>query len=138
MGTFEHRKLIRANIILKVLYKTLGEPKLSGFAFSKNLSATGISIIMPDKFSKDTELELEVYLPGKKQPIAAKAKVVWQAECALFPNAKKKYYSTGMQFLDMSTQDATEASDFIKNVLNKQSTTQTKRIIDRIDKKDQK
>ena len=43
-----------------------------------------------------------------------------------------------MQFIDMSSDGAMDTSEFIKNVLNKQSSEQTKRIIDKISEEDKK
>jgi len=136
MGTFEHRKLIRANIVLKVIYKTMSKPQLEGFAFSKDLSTTGINIIMPDKLKEATELELQIYFLREKEPIIAKGKVVWQAKCSYISNGKKQYYSTGVQFTDMSNEYAVKTSEFVKNILKKQSDVQTQKIIDKIENKE--
>jgi len=133
MGTFEQRKLTRADVLLKVTYKTVGGPRLEGFSFSRNISTIGINIIIPDKLNKDTELELQVYLPEKEKPIISKGKVIWQVVCPYLPSSKRRYYSIGVQFSHMISDDAIKTSDFVKNILRKQSDTWTKKIIEKIE-----
>ncbi|MFH1655968.1 MAG: PilZ domain-containing protein [Candidatus Omnitrophota bacterium] len=133
MPTFEYRKLFRVNIALKVEYKTLREPILGGVAFSKNMSSTGINIVIPYKLERNTQLELQIYIPENEKPITARGIIVWQTECSYVPKSKKKYYSYGIKFSQMQPEEAIAASDFVRDVLKKQSDTQVKKIIDMIE-----
>ena len=133
LGTFEQRKLIRADTVVKVIYKTIGKSQLEGLTFSRNVSTTGICIIVDKKLSKDTEIELQVYLSHKEPPIIAKGKIVWQVKCLYIPTSKKQYYSVGVLFTDMSTDHAIAASDFVKDVLREQSDVQMQALIEKIE-----
>lgn len=134
MPTFEYRKLFRANIILKVEYKSLKEPKINGIAFSKNISPTGMNIIMADNLEKNSELELQIYIKEGKKPIYARGKIIWQHECSKVWSSKKKYYAYGIQCDYMSSQDAISTSDFVRDIVKEQSESQIREIIFRIEK----
>lgn len=133
MPTFEYRKLFRVNIVLKVEYKTLKEPILSGVAFSKNMSSTGMNIVMSHKLDRNAELELVIYISGAKKPITAIGTIVWQSQCSYVPKSKKKYYSSGIRFSQMQPEQAIITSDFVRDVLKKQSDEEVRKIIDSIE-----
>jgi len=133
MTTFEYRKFFRADVVLKVEYRTIKAPILNGIAFSKNLSQTGISIVASDEFMKDTELELKIYIDDKKKPLTATGMVVWQSECSFVPESKREYFVTGIQLNDMSPEDAIVGSDFVRDFLVKKSQEQNEEIIEKIE-----
>ena len=135
MSTFESRKLYRADIILRVEYETTNrKPFTEGIAFSKNLSCVGICVVMSDELSNKCTLDLAIHLPNKKKAIFARGEVLWQAECPSYPQGKRKYYTTGIQFSNMSTSDAIKESDFIKGVLIQKSEKENKLIIKKLEK----
>lgn len=134
MSTLEYRKLLRADILLKVLYKTKNWPLLEGVAYSKNVGTIGVNIIMGDKLDKNTQLELQIFLPGDERPVVANGKLVWQYKCAYVPESKRQYYASGVQFTDMAPDDAIKASDFIRNLLKNRSDSEVRKIIDMIEK----
>ena len=133
MSTFEYRKLLRANILLKVLYKTKNWPLLEGVAYSKNVGTVGINIIMGDKLEKNTELSLQIFLPGDDKPVMAAGKLVWQYKCPYLPPSSRQYYTSGIQFSEMAPNDAIRASDFIRNLLKTRSDAEVKKVIDMIE-----
>lgn len=133
MPTFEYRKLFRANISLKVEYKSLKEPPVTGAAISRNISPTGINIIMPDKLERGEELELYVFIYEKRKPVYARGKVIWVSECSYVPKSKKKYYSCGIQCTYMTAQDAISTSDFVREILKKEGDEQVTNIIERLE-----
>jgi c-di-GMP-binding flagellar brake protein YcgR len=131
--TFEYRKLFRVNIVLKVEYKTLKVPILSGVAFSKNMSSTGMNIVMSHKLERNAELALQIYIPDSNKPITATGIIVWQSECSYTPKSRKKYYSCGIKFSQMQPEQAIITSDFVRDVLRQQSEEEIKKIIDMIE-----
>ncbi len=134
MPTFEYRKLFRANIILKVEYHSLADSKIRGVAFSKNISPIGLNIVIADKLEKNSELELKIHIAEGKKPIYAKGKVVWHQECPPVYKSENKYYSCGIQCDYMSSDDAISTSDFVRDIVKKQSESQIREIISRIEK----
>jgi len=133
VSTFEYRKLLRANILLKVLYKTRSWPLLEGIAYSKNVGATGINIIMDDKIDKNTDLELRIFFPEHDNPVYVKGKLIWQCRCSYVPESKKQYFSCGIQFSDMSPEDAIRTSDFIRDLLKNRSDAEVRKIVEIIE-----
>ena len=134
MPTFEYRKLFRANIILRVDYHSLSDPEITGTAFSKNISPTGLNIVMPDKLKEGSELELKIHIVEGKEPIYAKGKIIWIQECPPVFKTEKKYYSCGIQCNYMSSEDAISTSDFVRDIVKEQSESQIKEIISRVEK----
>ncbi|MFC1703260.1 PilZ domain-containing protein [Candidatus Omnitrophota bacterium] len=134
MPTFEFRRLLRANAVLKVSYKVSKALVVEGIAYSKNISSTGINIIMPHALEKGDRIEMHIHVFEKERPVLAKGKIVWQSSCAYVPTSKKKYYSTGIQFSYMSSEDAIKTSDFVRDVLQKQSQERIKQIIETLEK----
>jgi len=119
--------------LLKVLYKTVKWPLVEGVAYSKNVGTTGVNIIMSDKLDKNVELELQMLFPEDEKPVFAKGKVVWQYKCSYASESHQPYYSTGVQFSDMTPEDAIRASDFIRNLLKSRSDSEVKKIVDIIE-----
>jgi len=131
--TFEHRKFYRAEVILKVGYKTTREPLVQGIAFSKNISCTGVNIIMADELEKNTELELKIYVSAAGAPITARGRLLWQILCPSAPGDKRAYYSSGLQIYDMSSEDMIKASDFVTDITVKISSEQNRKIIEKLE-----
>lgn len=130
MASFENRKFIRADIALKVAYKSLTAPVHEGVAFSRDISVLGMNLIMPDILIKETPLELKIYLDEEIPPISAKGKLVWQKKCNYLPESNRQYYISGIQFTDMPVEDALRASEFVRGYLRHQSETDIKQIIE--------
>ena len=133
MATIEYRRLFRANVCLKVSYKRVKEPKIVGITFSKNISSSGINVVILDCLKEGDELVLGIFLTEATKPIVARGKVIWQRPCTYQPKSNKKYYSTGLNFLEMAPDDAIKTSDFIGDVLRKQKESEDKAIIDKIE-----
>ncbi len=133
MSTFEVRKLFRADIVLKVTYRRSGTDTTDRLAFSKNLSSTGISFIARDNFSPETALDLAIHIGERQAPLRAKGVVKWFFECAHVPKSGRKYYSCGVQLVEMSPEDAIRGSDFVKNILKAKSEEQNRDIINKLE-----
>lgn len=133
MATLEYRKLLRANVALKVLYKSLAAAHLEGMGYSRNVGTIGVNIIMADQLERNTDVELKIFLPNDDQPVNARGKVIWLYACEYIPASGKQYYTCGVQFDAMSTEDAVKASDFVHYLLKERSAQELKNIIDRIE-----
>lgn len=130
MASLENRKFLRANIALKVEYKTLSSPVCRGVAYSKDVSVLGMNLIMSDGLVRGTQLGLRIFLDEEVPPVIAKGKVVWQRRCDYLPESNRRYYISGVQFVDMPAEDAVRASEFVRGYLKSQSEADIKRIIE--------
>lgn len=133
MATIEYRKLFRANVNLKVNYKIASQPKAAGTTFSRNLSSIGINILIPEKLKEEEKLDLEIFLTESSKPVKAVGKAVWQSQCSYQPKSQRRYYSTGIHFLEMNSDDAIITSDFIGEILRRQKAEEDKLIIEKIE-----
>ncbi|MBF0494440.1 MAG: PilZ domain-containing protein [Candidatus Omnitrophica bacterium] len=138
MPTFEYRKYYRADAVLKVKYRTIKEPVISGVAFSKNISSVGISMLTSASFEKGAELELNVYLKEGERPLFAKGKVLWLIPCQVGAKKNKKYYTVGVQIYEMSPEHAIMQSDFVKDVITAQSDEESRTIIKNLEEEELK
>jgi len=133
MSTIEYRKLFRADITVEVRWKFKSSPDKEYFGLSKNLSATGMQMIIDRKTEKDALVQMDIHIPGETKSIQFTGSVVWQVECDYAPKGKV-YYSTRVKFLQASSKDIILISDFITNILKKQTSEREKEIIDNLDK----
>jgi hypothetical protein len=136
VSTFEYRKLLRANVLLRVLYKAKTAPSLEGIAYTKNVGTIGINMICAHQIERNTGLDLEIFLPQEEKPVIAKGRLIWQYKCSYIPDSKKQYYVCGIQFEDMSPDDAVKTSEFIRHLLQEKSTEEIKKIIEMIEGKE--
>ena len=134
MGTIESRKLFRAPVTLKVTYETIRKPSVKGTFLTGNLSSSGVLVVGPERLEVNEEIMLRLFLRKETLPISIHAKVIWQKPCQYLPKSQKKYFSLGLKFLDMSSEDAIIASDFIYEVVKFQSEKEEEGIIEQFEK----
>ncbi|MFZ5800049.1 MAG: PilZ domain-containing protein [Candidatus Omnitrophota bacterium] len=133
MATFEYRKLLRASVMLKVTYKTFGEPHLEGSGYSRNVGTIGVNLILSDKIERNTDVEVKILLPDNDIPVIARGKVIWVHRCEYIPPSNKQYYVCGVQFDDMSETDAVKTSDFVHRLLKEKSAQELKKTVDKLE-----
>ena len=108
----EKRRFYRVDTSLLVDYEVVSEkevpPKKKSIA--KNLSKSGLSLDLPESFSKDTVLKVKIALPTTREdhPVAALVKVAWVE----FSKAKN-VYDTGVCFLHITPQDNRKLQEYI-------------------------
>lgn len=131
--TFEHRKLYRADIILKVDYKTVKAPLVKGTAFTKNISSTGLNVIMPHGLSEGTKIDFKIYIKGDSKAVSGEGEILWSEKCSFKPDSNREYYSAGVLIDDMSSEDAILESDFVREILVRKSMEETIEIIKKLE-----
>ena len=133
MSTIEYRKLFRADITVDIRWRFKSSSSDEYFGLSKNLSATGIQMIIDKEIERETLIQLNIYLSSGAKPIQFTGSVVWQVECDYAPKGKT-YYSTRVKFLQASSKDIILISDFITSILKKQTANREKEIIENLEK----
>ena len=133
MATFEYRKLFRADAVVKVEFSKVAEPECKGMGYSKNMSQTGLNILTDKSIEKGDWIDLTVHIADPGGPVKAKGVVVWQSECSFVPESKRKYYSMGVQIIEMSSEDAIRESDYVKDYLVKKSEEQDVEIVKKLE-----
>lgn len=119
----ERRQSPRLNINLDVVYKmpnkadNLNRP---GNSSSKNISKSGIQLLLKEKFEKDTILLLEFELPGiLKKKLLAEGRVVWARENQ--PSDKEngvRTFDTGIRFIQIDESARKALSNYVNKHLS--------------------
>jgi Tfp pilus assembly protein PilZ len=117
----EKRKFVRIQWPIVVQYKTLEEPYTKDQIVGTDISEGGISFIAYERFTKGTELDLQVQVPFDSMPIFAKGKVAWVKNVG---EEHEKTFEVGIQFLKVDTRDQNRLKTYIDNeIRDKQDKT---------------
>jgi c-di-GMP-binding flagellar brake protein YcgR len=115
----ERRKTVRVNCELDVKYNLLPSKEGANLkSVSKDISEGGLKLIVDEKMTPGSTLELELSLPNHKSPLKVKGRVAWQRE---IPGDIKKTgircFATGIEFIRVARSDRRGITDFINNQL---------------------
>lgn len=94
-------------------YSFLDKESIQEAAFTRDVGAGGISIIVNEKIETATTLLLKIYLPEYNDPLRAKGKVVWRQE-SIFKLPKTTRYDIGIEFLEISEEDKQKISEYVQ------------------------
>ena len=106
MTVVERRKFSRIPLNVKVKYDVLkGSPHRAGEARSKNLSAGGICLAIPEKIDIGALLRLKLFLRNDDDYITVIGKVIWFEEFHINNTSGDKAYDCGIEFVSIEPQD---------------------------------
>lgn len=114
----EKREFPRVPVDVDVDYKIidfLDPDELAGQ--SKNISVGGICIIMLEKASPGTNLELNFLIPELNKKIKAKGTIAWTKEFSLGKTQDHKAYDAGIEFTDISKEDKQQIDLYVQRRL---------------------
>lgn len=114
------RRFKRLDISLKVKYWLIGNhrrPKVFGGEIL-NLSAAGMYIFSKYTFPANTQLEMELNLPGEIKFMEATARVIWTADKELQPHF---YPGMGVAFTGLTADKEKVIIDFIDKNITRRS-----------------
>ncbi|MEW6074992.1 MAG: PilZ domain-containing protein [Candidatus Omnitrophota bacterium] len=81
-------------------------------AFTRDVGAGGISIIVNEKIETGTILLLKIYLPSYNDPILTQGRVVWRNPSAFqLPHADR--FDLGIEFTEISEEDQQKISEYV-------------------------
>lgn len=81
---------------------------------SKNLSESGIRIILLEKVDTGKVLDLIFSLPGISEPLKIKGRVVWTEKFTVGDIGQNAAYDTGIEFMDISEDSRNTISRFLR------------------------
>jgi c-di-GMP-binding flagellar brake protein YcgR len=114
MTIVERRKFPRLRLNVNVQYEILKVSALrTEETGSKNISAGGISLVVPKKVNIGDLLRLKLSLPGEVSFIVIKGKVIWVEEFSVTPASIYKAYDCGIEFVDVSAEDQKSISRYL-------------------------
>ena len=93
----ERRRVSRHNVTLDVNYSINHAFKNTK---TKDISTKGLGLLLEEKFEKKTPISLEIKIENTKEPIKAKARVMWSREAVEDEKySPKRLFNTGLKFL---------------------------------------
>jgi c-di-GMP-binding flagellar brake protein YcgR len=119
MTIVEKRKFPRIPLNVKVTYDVFeGSPRRTEEARSKNVSAGGIRLTVPEKIDIGALLRLKLSLQGEDDFIIVKGRVVWVQEFSITQTifnhtSDYKAYDCGIEFVDVSAEDQKSISRYL-------------------------
>jgi c-di-GMP-binding flagellar brake protein YcgR len=114
MTIVEKRKFSRIPLNVKVKYDVLkGSTQRTGETRSKNVSAGGICLTVPEKIDIGALLRLKLSLQGEDDFITVKGKVVWVEEFSINHMSDQKAYDCGIEFVDVDPQVQKDISRYL-------------------------
>jgi c-di-GMP-binding flagellar brake protein YcgR len=111
----ERRRAVRVDTTLNVRYRILKTKAAQRRSLSENISRLGACLLLDEKLSQGTLLELEIELPTPPSSLFTKARVVWTKESPL-QMIEKRNFHTGVEFLDTDHQSQEKLSSFIEGL----------------------
>jgi len=110
----ERRKHKRYNIELKIVYSTAEEPYEENKAVSIDISMGGIGMKITQAIKGKGNLKLKIYQKGRREPVPAKGKIVWQK-----PEAEAGPARAGVEFTEIPwTELKTVLADKLNDTLS--------------------
>jgi len=99
----EKRKYQRVKDGAKIIHKLMGV-KGECLAPALDISAGGIRLPSKKKLAPGSILELNIYLPDKREPFFGLAKVIWQ-KSEITKSLIGDYYETGVEFIKVGLEN---------------------------------
>lgn len=94
-------------------YSIAGQDGGKEAAFIKDISLTGVCLVVIGKISIGTILSVKIYLPHIYMPLKISGDVIW-AECSdYFKGGRRRHYDVGVEFRDISSHDKKLLQDYI-------------------------
>lgn len=116
----EKRTFPRVNIPCKISC-IFGERLLVFKNHTENISATGIRIILQEKLSVSTMVDLELFLSDREGHLKCKGQIVWIREIS--PTGTEPHlFDTGIKFIDVNDSEREELKKFVNAIISKAST----------------
>lgn len=121
MALVERRAFPRVSLDVEVDYKIISSPKeiSDPMIHSKDISESGIRIVVLEKMNPDTILNLKFSLPGSQELILVTGKVAWIEEFMVGTLSSSKAYEVGVEFSSISKEDREKINQFVSLKLQK-------------------
>jgi len=100
----ERRKFVRIGARLKANCQVLGSEEPLG-TLTRNVGG-GMSIFTKRRLPTGTILGVEVFFPGRIEPVRCTGEVIWSGELITSaPAGESAGFETGLRFLDITPED---------------------------------
>ncbi len=112
----DRRKCERLNTELDVKYNLIPSLKPDFSTNARNISKSGISILIYEILPKGSLIDMEVSVPNSKEAIKLKGKVAWCEGCSgteRFDKDGKRIFIVGIEFMDTDKKQREALTEYI-------------------------
>ena len=104
----ERRRFIRFDLDANVKFKffddiNIMDENIKGKA--KNLSAEGVCIVTEKEIPKNKNIELDIFLPGRKKSVIIHGKVIWTHKIKSVEKKLPDHYEAGIKLYTIDKDD---------------------------------
>ena len=93
----ERRRFIRFDLDANIKFRLLENMDDNIKGKAKNLSAEGLCIVTDREIPRDKDVELDLYLPGKKRTVRVHGKVMWTQKIKGTDKNKADHFEAGIK-----------------------------------------
>lgn len=87
-------------------------------AYTSNIGAGGICVILEEPVELFEDVELELYIKGRKEPVTCTGTVVWVVKSCSPCKAENSTFDTGIEFLNITREDKKYIEMLVQKLLN--------------------
>lgn len=113
----EKRESPRVNILCKISC-IFGERLLVLDSHTENISVTGMRVILEERLSISTVVEIELFLLNMGKPLKCKGQIIWTTEINPI-ETKPRLFDTGIKFIEIDNSSQEEIKKFVTASISK-------------------
>ncbi len=112
----ENRRTPRYRVDWEIRYTRMGAEEAAARARTRDLSKTGVGLIVNEYLEKGSQIHLKLTLPGRKDPVAVDGQVAWTKEV---PTQEKdpsqlRLFFVGIQFIGVDPDMAKRLAEALR------------------------
>lgn len=112
----ERRYYVRFKKSLKVSYIVEKKPHLKNNGMTIDVSAGGFKLLMSEKLSKGTILDIKVTIPGAKVEAELEGEVVWSEDAKPNEGSEQRMFYVGVKFCGIKDPEGRSFMDYIRSL----------------------
>jgi len=101
----DRREFIRFDFDANIKFRFFDKIDENVRGKAKNLSAEGVCIVTEKEIPRDKDVELDIYLPGKKKPVRVHGSVVWTHKIKSTGKKTASRFETGIKLYTIDKDD---------------------------------
>jgi c-di-GMP-binding flagellar brake protein YcgR len=111
----DRRSHERFNKNLEVEYNLEKKPHLKN-GRSVDLSKVGMKLLLDEKLSKGTIMDLKVRVPEKRRTIEMEAEVIWTSDAEKKDPSGKRFFYSGLKFISIREPAGIHLSEYLASL----------------------
>lgn len=112
----ERRKAVRFKKDLTVHYAVEKRPHLKTNGKTVDISESGVKILIDEKLTKGTTLDIMIAIPGSGKQIEAEGEIVWSEEANEPDASGKRFFHAGVRFSAIREPNGTTLREYIRSL----------------------